>query len=328
MKWINAIYIIDSMNLSSVDLNLLVVFEALYETGNVTLAGKLLNRAQPSVSNALGRLRLLFQDELFVRTAGGMVATEKAQTLIPAIAAILDQLRDTLERDTAFNPEQANGRRFTLAASDYADIVPVPHIVRRLRRLAPGIDLRLCTLDRERIYTQLDNAQVDIAIGGHLTPPKRMQAVPLYSEDFVCISDRATLAAGPPGGAPAPLTLQTYLQRPHALFVPSNDGSRRGVIDRKLAALGLRRRVAATFSHIVALPQAVSGTDLIATLAGRVDHRLLTEPLHILALPTELTDTAFSIDMVSGRDDSASRWLRQQPLLAVRQMQAEEAGPG
>ncbi|OIV45879.1 LysR family transcriptional regulator [Sodalis sp. TME1] len=316
------------MNLASVDLNLLVVFEALYETGNVTLAGKRLNRAQPSVSNALGRLRLMFQDELFVRTAGGMVPTEKARTLIPAIVAILDQVRETLDRDSVFDPDRAQGRRFTLAASDYADIVLVPHIVRRLRRLAPGIDLRLCSLDRERIYAQLDNAQVDIAIGGHLTPPKRMRVVPLYSEDFVCIADRATLPAGSRDAPPGTLALQTYLQRPHALFVPSNDGSRRGVIDQKLAAMGLKRRVAATFSHIVALPQAVSGTDLIATLAGRVARRLLTDPLRILALPAELADTAFSIDMVSGRGDSASRWLAQQLLLAVRQMQAEEDNQG
>lgn len=107
MKGINAIPIIDVMNLAAVDLNLQVVFEALYETGNVTLAGKRLNRVQPSVSNALGHLRLMFQNELFVRTAGGRVPTEKARTLIPAIVAILDQVRATLDRDSVFDSDRA-----------------------------------------------------------------------------------------------------------------------------------------------------------------------------------------------------------------------------
>lgn len=117
------------MNLSAVDLNLLVAFEALYDTRNVTLAGQRINRAQPSVSSALGRLRLLFQDELFLRTADGMQPTPKAVALMPAVSAALDQIRQALAQGAGFDPQAAAGRRFTVAASDYADVVIVPHIV-------------------------------------------------------------------------------------------------------------------------------------------------------------------------------------------------------
>ena len=126
------------MNLAAIDLNLLVAFEALYDTRNVTLAGQRIHRAQPSVSSALGRLRRLFQDELFLRTAEGMQPTPKADALMPAVSAALDQIRQALAQGAPFDPGSAQGRRFTIAASDYADVVIVPHIVAALRRDAPG----------------------------------------------------------------------------------------------------------------------------------------------------------------------------------------------
>ena len=81
------------MNLSSVDLNLLVVFEALYQTRNVTAAGRRLNRAQPSVSNALARLRILLNDPLFIRSGGAMAPTPRAHQLMPQIPRVLEQIQ-------------------------------------------------------------------------------------------------------------------------------------------------------------------------------------------------------------------------------------------
>jgi DNA-binding transcriptional LysR family regulator len=306
------------MNLASIDLNLLVVFEALYETRSVTLAGQRLNRAQPSVSNALARLRSLFEDELFVRTAEGMAPTEQAVALMPAIDLALEQIRRALAQGVGFDPAAARGRRFTLAASDYADVVIIPHLVARLRREAPEVDLRVKALDRAAIYGQLDHGSVDLAIGGHLAPPKRMQVEPLYEERFVCIADRRhPLLRG------RALDLDAYLRLPHALFVPSDDGSTRGVIDVRLDRLGHRRRVAATFAHIVALPYAVLGTDLIASLAGRAAERLAPKGIALHPLPAELGDTSFRIEMVHSRraqGDAAVAWLRRAVLAAVQAM--------
>ena len=121
----------------------------------------------------------------------------------------------------------------------------------------------MARLDRAQLYEQLDNGSVDLAIGGHLAPPKRMLSERLYDESFVCIADQRHPAAR------RKLDLERYLALPHALFTPSDDGSARGVVDAGLARLGRKRRVACTFAHIVALPHAVRGTDLIATLARR-----------------------------------------------------------
>ena len=285
------------MNLASVDLNLLVAFEAVFETRNVTLAAQRLHRAQPSVSNALSRLRTLFQDELFMRTAAGMVPTERAMALMPSIGQALAQIREVLDQGAGFDPATASGKRFTIAASDYADIVVVPHILARLRRLAPHTDLRVAKLDRAAIYKQLDEGVLDMAIGGHLTPPKRMLVTPLYEEQFVCIADRRH-----PRLRKHVLDLQAFIALPHALFVPSDDGSTRGVIDERLA-----------FAHIIALPYAVQNTDLVATLARRAALQLAGRQIALHALPPELGENAFSVDMVCSRrvqGNAALGWLR------------------
>ncbi|MFJ5383162.1 LysR family transcriptional regulator [Cupriavidus sp. CER94] len=307
------------MNLSRIDLNLLVAFEALYQTRSVTLAGKRLNRAQPSVSNALTRLRALFGDDLFVRTHAGMQPTELAHTLMPGISSALDHVRQAVGQSVAFDPAMPAGRSFTIAATDYADIVLLPHLIGRLRRQAPDIDLRIMALERAAIYEQLDQGVVDVAIGGHLTAPKRMVRTRLYEEDFVCIASRShpQLAAH---GQRKSIDLATYLQLPHALFAPGDTGSRRGVIDARLDKLGLQRRVAATFSHIVALPLAVAHSDLVATVARRVAHRLASPDVQICEVPEALADTAFDIELIHNRRtqaDAAAVWLRQEIRAAV-----------
>ena len=307
------------MNLSRIDLNLLVAFEALYQTRSVTLAGKRLNRAQPSVSNALTRLRVLFGDDLFVRTNSGMQPTELAHTLMPGISAALDHVRQAVGQSIAFDPAEPAGRGFTIAATDYADIVLLPHVIGRLRRKAPDIDLRIIALDRSAIYEQLDEGTVDVAIGGHLSAPKRILQTKLYEEDFVCIASRSHPMLGARGRRRT-IDLATYVQLPHALFVPGDSGSRRGVVDGRLEKLGYHRRVAATFAHIVALPLAVAHSDLVATVARRVAHRLACAEVQIHEVPEELADTAFDIELVHhrrARADAAAVWLRQEIRSAI-----------
>ena len=238
------------MNLAAIDLNLLVAFEALYDTRNVTLAGQRIHRAQPSVSSALGRLRRLFQDELFLRTAEGMQPTPKADALMPAVSAALDQIRQALAQGAPFDPGSAQGRRFTIAASDYADVVIVPYIVAALRD-APG---RTCAWRGWTAPSSMNN-----------------WTMAAWTWPSAAIWRRQAHAVRRPvrrelrlHRRPAPselrgrkLDLERYLALPHALFTPSDDGSARGVVDASLARLGRKRRVACAFAHIVALPHAV-----------------------------------------------------------------------
>ncbi|HCH6767602.1 TPA: LysR family transcriptional regulator [Serratia marcescens] len=296
------------MNLASVDLNLLVVFEALYQTRNVTAAGRRLNRAQPSVSNALARLRILLNDPLFVRSSGGMSPTPRAHQLMPQIQQVLEQIHLALAPPARFDPATAGQRRFTLAAGDYADILLLPAIISRLRQTAPGIDIRVSRLDRHNIYRQLDRGEVDIALGGHLSGAESHYVRTLFEEHLVCIASRSH-----PQLADGRWDLVRYLSLPHGLYAPADDGSARGLVDRRLAEIGGQRRVAVTFSHIAALPAVVADSDLIATLAASAA-RHFSDPqrVRILPLPDELAIAPFPIELIAGRQaqrDPALIWL-------------------
>ncbi|RTF12728.1 LysR family transcriptional regulator [Serratia marcescens] len=296
------------MNLANVDLNLLVVFEALYQTRNVTAAGRRLNRAQPSVSNALARLRILLNDPLFVRSGGGMAPTPRAHQLMPQIRQVLEQIHLALAPPARFDPATAGQRRFTLAAGDYADILLLPAIISRLRQTAPGIDIRVSRLDRHNIYRQLDRGEVDIALGGHLSGTESHYVRTLFEEHLVCIASRSH-----PQLADGRWDLARYLSLPHGLYAPADDGSARGLVDRRLAEIGGQRRVAVTFSHIVALPAVVADSDLIATLAASVARRF-SDPQRVrfLPLPNELAIAPFPIELIAGRQaqrDPALIWL-------------------
>lgn len=296
------------MNLANVDLNLLVVFEALYQTRNVTAAGRRLNRAQPSVSNALARLRTLLNDPLFVRSGGGMAPTPRAHQLMPQIRQVLEQIHLALAPPARFDPATAGQRRFTLAAGDYADILLLPAIISRLRQTAPGIDIRVSRLDRHNIYRQLDRGEVDIALGGHLSGTESHYVRTLFEEHLVCIASRSH-----PQLADGRWDLARYLSLPHGLYAPADDGSARGLVDRRLAEIGGQRRVAVTFSHIVALPAVVADSDLIATLAASVARRF-SDPQRVrfLPLPDELAIAPFPIELIAGRQaqrDPALIWL-------------------
>ena len=184
----------------------------------------------------------------------------------------------------------------------------LPAIISRLRQTAPGIDIRVSRLDRHNIYRQLDRGEVDIALGGHLSGTESHYVRTLFEEHLVCIASRSH-----PQLADDRWDLARYLSLPHGLYAPADDGSARGLVDRRLAEIGGRRRVAVTFSHIVALPAVVADSDLIATLAASVARRF-SDPQRVrfLPLPDELAIAPFPIELIAGRQaqhDPALIWL-------------------
>ncbi|MGO4406154.1 LysR family transcriptional regulator [Bosea sp. RAF48] len=293
------------MNLASIDLNLLVAFEALIEERHVTRAAGRIGLAQPSMSSALRRLRELFDDELFLRTASGMQPTEKALALARPIGAALEQIRQALAPRQGFEPATSN-RRFAVAVTDYGDLVVVPTLVRLLRREAPGVDLAVRPItDAGDALARLERGELDALIGGHLPDSALCLRRRLIEERFVCIRDPARAGGG------ADMTLSEYAALPHALFSAAGGDGLPSAIDIALDQMGLRRRVAVTLPHVVAVPFAVAGTDLVATMAERVARRFAASAgVAVLPLPCEVA--AFDIDLLHARRalaDPALRWL-------------------
>ncbi|MCP4561139.1 MAG: LysR family transcriptional regulator [Bosea sp.] len=290
------------MNLAAIDLNLLTAFEALLEERNVTRAGQRIGLAQPSMSSALTRLRALFGDELFIRTAAGMQPTARALALARPIGEALAQIRATLAPDTDFDPATAR-RRLTVAVTDYGDLVVVPALVALLRREAPGIDLVVRPIgDAAASLAALERGDVDALIGGHLPDSPRIVRRTLFEEDFVCIRDKALAA---------PLSAGDYVRLPHALFSAAGGDGSPGVVDALLATEGHKRRVAVTLAHVVAVPFAVAGTDLVATMARRVASRFAAIA-GVALMPLPYDAPRFAIDLLHSRRataDPALRWF-------------------
>jgi DNA-binding transcriptional LysR family regulator len=303
IQWIDDIIFIDMKNLASIDLNLLTAFDALMREQHVSRAAARIGLAQPSMSNALSRLRLLFDDELFVRKPSGMRPTPRAEEIGHHVVAALEAVGRAVNADRAFDPAST---RFTvrLAASDYVEYVLLPVMIPRLRELSPGCSLHVTPFDRDQIARQLDNGDIDLAIGRTGAVPKRHCSTMLFHEDFVCIA-----RAGHPSIA-ATLDLDRFLLLPHALVSKRGDGV--GVVDAVLAESGRKRQVALSTASFVGLPFLVSTTDLVAVIPRRLAEQA-RKVAEIRIYPVPVDVGGFDLNMIWDRGtDAASthRWFR------------------
>jgi len=148
-----------------IDLNLLVVFDAIYESRNLTTAGKRLGLSQPAMSHALGRLRLTFKDPLFVRLSRGLQPTPLANEIAPALIEGLAAIRGGLSRKT-FDPASST-RIFNIAMGDPAEAIQLPVLVREFRSSAPHIRLHARQVPAPMLKDALANGEVDMATGDY-----------------------------------------------------------------------------------------------------------------------------------------------------------------
>jgi DNA-binding transcriptional LysR family regulator len=172
------------IDLSRVDLNLLVLFEAAMEERHVGRAAERLKLTPSAVSHGLGRLRRLLNDPLFLKTPRGVVPTERATTLAPAIAELLARARSILESAEPFDPRRSH-RRFLLGSPDALAAVYLPPLLAELRQRAPGIDVAVRQHLRDTALVDLDNRALDIAIIPVDEVAARFHAEILFEEDFV-----------------------------------------------------------------------------------------------------------------------------------------------
>jgi len=292
------------MNLASIDLNLLLAFEALFEERAVTAAARRIGLGQPGMSAALGRLRAVIGDELFVRAAGEMRPTAKALEIAPGITAALAQLRRTLETGIGFDPATAT-RSFTLGSTDYTALVLLPELVAYVRQHAPGVDLRIVGYEKGTVPEMLDRGEVDVALGVFPKPPERAVVTRLFEERFVGLA-----RVGHPAVVDGRIDAQSFAYLPHALVTTRRDTS--GSLDEALAATGLRRRVALTLPFVMVLPSVLEGSDLVAALPSRLADRVLAGArIQCFELPVETKPwTVSMLWPASARTDQATAWLR------------------
>ena len=296
------------MNLSGLDLNLLVVFAALADERSVSRAARRVGLSQPAVSNALARLRQVLNDPLFVRSREGMSPTPRAQRLRAPVAIALEQLRTALAGEPAFDPVRSQ-RIFRLAMSDYSEWLLLRPLLRRLRRAAPLAGIQVRRLDGLFAVPEGDlrSGALDAAIGPFPDArglPVEMNAETLFEEGHVVVLRR---------GHPAlkrELTVARFAALDHAAVIFRAEPW--GLIDTELASLGHRRRLRFASPHFTAVLEAVACSDLVAcapeSLARRFRGLL---QLRIRPMPFPLP--RFTTRIVWRRhaaEDDALAWLR------------------
>jgi DNA-binding transcriptional LysR family regulator len=313
VKWIDSIWNIDVKNIAGVDLNLMTAFEAMMIDANVTRAAERVGLAQSSMSNALTRLRALFDDPLFVRSPTGMRPTEKAQMIAPLISEALDHLRHAINEGGVFDPAKSR-LTFRLATTDYGEMLIVPELLRRLRVHAPGVRLLSLPFDRVTLEGQLERGQVDVGLSvlGRMSDRVRMERQ--FEERFVCIARNDHPAFSSSGAIDrfVALDLHTFTRLDHVLV--SRAGAPSGSVDQALAAIGRERNVVATVANFTALMYLVAQSDMVASVGERIAiqmSQLLGLSIHALPLAVNgFTMTMAWHQMTEA--DAGQRWFREQ----------------
>jgi DNA-binding transcriptional LysR family regulator len=277
------------IDLSRVDLNLLVVFEALMLERHVGRAAKRLSLSQSAASHALGRLRVLFEDPLFVRNPRGIEPTSRGRELDPLIADALAQMRAVLSPKASFDPAKLR-RTFTVATHDYAMAVLMPSLIADLRQQAPAVDLRCVSIPPGKVLEGLDRGELDFALGGFVgVHAERISRTHLFADEFVGVARRHH-----PLLRNDHMTLDDFVSVPHVVMAPM--GADRGDIDQALARHGVERRVAVTTPSFLALPFIVEKADVIGVLPKRLAWRVSEAGRLILfKLPIEVEPVTCSV---------------------------------
>ena len=302
-------------DLSTLDLNLLRVFDAVARERHVTRAAQRLNLSQPAVSNALNRLRQALNDELFLRRPGGVEPTELALALAAPVAEVLDRLRETLSVHAPFDPATAE-RVFPIAMSEYAEFVLAPPLLAMLAREAPRCLLAIRHADRTNAQDLLERGEAQLAVAVLPEPPALYTRVRMLPEEFLTVM-RADhpLAEGE-------LTMERFASVPHLLHSPN--GSRDGALDRPMAEAGHPRRLGAVVAHLGAVPAILQRTEMIITLSARLAHALarLDGGLVVRTPPVEIHHTRLSLIFHRRFEaDPGHAWLRRRIIALAREVQ-------
>ncbi|MFF8942786.1 LysR family transcriptional regulator [Streptomyces sp. NPDC014864] len=284
------------------DLNLLVVFSAVLREKSVSRAAQELRLSQAAVSAALGRLRKLFGDVLFVRTGTGMEPTPRAMEIARQVEPALHALHGAITGAAEFAPDRAD-RTFPLGMSDDIEAHLMPRLVGRWREHS-GLRFVARQANRTVVADMLDRGEIDlgVAVAPVVTADHRQEA--LFTSGYACVFDPARLELR------LPLTREDYLAHPHVLV--SRDG-RRGIVDDLLEAQGLTRRVITATTHFAGAVVMLKSVPAIATVPSHAAAAFAhTAGLAVSPPPIAMPDYVVSMVWHSAlADDAAHAWLRQ-----------------
>ncbi len=294
----------------ALDLNLIKMFDALLEARSVSRAAETLGVSQSAVSHALGRLRTLVGDPLFVRTGGRMEPTPRAQRLAEPLRELLLGAARALSVEESFDP-LLEDRSFTICTSDAVQAVLLTGLLRDIStegREESRVSIALRSLDPDAMLNGLDDGTIDLVIG-YLPEVRRWHDREfLYLENHACLFNPDLVPLAPP------ISLEDYTRYPH--LMPALRGGFSSFIDDDLHALGTKRRVAASTTQFLAIPMMLKQTAMITTLPTRTA-QFCAEAVGLTISPLPFPSEDFEVSMGWHRRNTGSpshNWLRQRIL--------------
>jgi DNA-binding transcriptional LysR family regulator len=297
--------------LRRLDGTLLLVFAEAHRLRKLTAVAQRLGMTQSAVSHALGRLREIFEDELFLRRPFGVEPTQRARDLAPRVEAIVRLTKQTLTEVDAFDPA-TSAREFRMTGLDSATVLLASRLIGLCRRTAPNVRLTF----RSRVQTDslraLSDGDVDVAVGLLWTRSADFRTEPLYQESYRVAARRNHPKIG------KTLDLKTYLALDHVLVSVAGDAV--GIVDRTLAAKGHRRRVVATLPMFLPALAAVAQSDVIVTMPTKLVETY-KKPFALRAYEPPLPIRPFTLSAVWHRRNDADlglRWFIAQLRACVR----------
>jgi DNA-binding transcriptional LysR family regulator len=279
------------------------VFDTIYTERNLTQAAKTLAITQPAVSNALSRLRRVFNDELFVRTSKGMLPTPVADGIAQSVSAALCLLNASVLEREDFNPESAD-RTYHFSMTDLAEAVVLPRLFPYFEKHAPHLVLQSYYTKRHELVRHLSRGELDFAIDVPLIEDTQVSHQSLISDDYVCAMrpDHPMVNEV--------LTLDAYLECQHIHVSSRRKGL--GQVDMALLKHQAERRIQLRVQHYRVAAEVVSGTDLVLTIP-----RFLADQYALTLHPLPFEVAPFDLHLYWHRQsdsDPSHRWLRESLL--------------
>lgn len=295
------------MDIRKLDLNLLVVLEAIHAEGSLTRAAQRLNLSQPAVSHALARLREALDDPLFLRQGNRMVPTSRTQRLMGPLHEALGLIGEAVTEGERFEPATSR-QLFRLGLRDVFEATTLPTLLGQIAREAPGVRLASVRADRRELETDLADGRLDIALDVllPLSPDSDIRRAPLSHDRLMVVARR-----GHPAIRRGRLALADYLTAGHLLVSSRRRGP--GFEDQELARLGHERQIVLRCQHYFAACRVVESTDHLLTMPAQyaaVANAGLANVL--LEMPVELPPLDVYLYWHESREnDPGNRWLRE-----------------
>jgi DNA-binding transcriptional LysR family regulator len=293
------------VHLSRIDLNLLVVLDAIYTEGGITRAAEKLHLTQPAISHALGRLRRLLNDELFEREGRAMVPTPFARNLIGPLRRSLRSLELTLNEIESFDPAKSR-KRFALGVRDVLEATVLPPLMEDIGESAPGIEIAAMQVDRREMESELASGTLDAALDVLLPVSDAVRHARIIGDRMMVVArkNHPTVRHR--------LTLEQYLKHDHILVSSRRSGP--GLEDVELSRIGVQRNVRLRCQHYFAACRVVSQTNFLLTMPERYA-RVANEHFgnRILSFPLEKPTLDVHMYWHSNvENEPANKWLRKQ----------------